>query len=93
MTDAYQDTSRPIQTRPAQISAERLKSFVDRIEKLMEEKKAISEDIKLVYSEAKGVGFDVPTIREIIALRQMDAADRDEAEAILDVYKQALGMV
>lgn len=86
-------TIEPIRTRPGDISAERLKSFIERIEKLTEEKKVISEDIKLVFHEAKGGGFDVPTMKEVIALRAMDAADRDEAEAILDVYKQALGMI
>jgi uncharacterized protein (UPF0335 family) len=87
------DGSRPIKTKPGNISAERLKSFVERIEKLEEERKAIGGDIRDVYSEAKGGGFDVKTMRKLISLRKMDAADRDEQEAILDVYKQALGMV
>lgn len=82
-----------IKTKPATISAERLKSFVERIEKLEEERKAIGGDIRDVYSEAKGGGFDVKTMRKLIALRKMDAADRDEQEAILDVYRQALGML
>jgi uncharacterized protein (UPF0335 family) len=75
------------------ISADRLKSFVERIEKLEEERKAIGGDIKDVYSEAKGVGYDVKTMRKIISLRSMDAADRAEQETLLDVYKHALGMV
>jgi len=74
------------------ISADRLKSFVERIEKLEEERKAIGGDIKDVYSEAKGVGYDVKTMRKIVALRQMDAAARAEAETLLDVYRHALGM-
>ncbi len=86
------DTSRPIKTKPGNISAQRLKSFIERIEKLEEERKAIGGDIRDVYSEAKGGGFDVKTMRKLIALRKMDAADRDEQEAILDVYRQALGM-
>ncbi len=75
------------------ISADRLKSFVERIEKLEEERKAISGDIRDVYSEAKGVGYDVKTMRKIISIRKVDAAERDEQEQLLDVYKHALGMV
>jgi uncharacterized protein (UPF0335 family) len=73
-------------TKAGPISADRLKSFVERIEKLEEERKAI-------YSEAKGVGYDVKTMRKVVSLRQMDAADRAEQETLLDVYKHALGMV
>jgi uncharacterized protein (UPF0335 family) len=75
------------------ISADRLKSFIERIEKLEEERKAIVGDIRDVFSEAKGVGYDVKAMRAVIAMRKKDAADRDEEEAILDVYKHALGMV
>ena len=75
------------------ISADRLKSFVERIEKLEEERRAIGGDVKDVYSEAKGVGYDVKTIRKIVSMRRMDAADRAEEETLLDVYKHALGMV
>lgn len=80
-------------TKAGPISAERLKSFIERIEKLDEERKAISGDIRDVYSEAKGVGYDVKAMRAVIAMRKKDAADRDEEEALLDVYKHALGMV
>jgi uncharacterized protein (UPF0335 family) len=80
-------------TKAGPISAERLKSFVERIEKLEEERSEIGSDIKDVYSEAKGVGYDVKTMRAIIALRKKDAADRDEAESLLDTYKHALGMI
>ena len=80
-------------TKAGPVSAERLKSFVERIEKLEEERGAIGSDIKDVYSEAKGVGYDVKTMRKIISLRSMDAADRAEQETLLDVYKHALGMV
>lgn len=75
------------------VNADRLKSFVERIEKLEEERKAIGGDIKDVYSEAKGVGYDVGTMRKVIRLRGMDAADRAEQETLLDVYMHALGMV
>ena len=80
-------------TKAGPISAERLKSFVERIEKLEEERKAIGGDIRDVYSEAKGVGYDVKTMRKIISIRKVDAAERDEQEQLLDVYKHALGMV
>ena len=79
-------------TKPGPISADRLKSFVERIEKLEEERKAIGGDIRDVYSEAKGVGYDIKTMRKIVSLRGMDAADRAEQEALLDTYKHALGM-
>jgi uncharacterized protein (UPF0335 family) len=74
------------------ISADRLKSFVERIEKLEEERHAIGGDIRDVYSEAKGVGYDVKTMRRLVSLRKMDAAERDEQETLLDTYKHALGM-
>lgn len=74
------------------ISADRLKSMVERIEKLTEEKDGIAEDIKDIYSEAKGVGYDVKTIRRIVALRKMDAADRAEAATLLETYAHALGL-
>jgi uncharacterized protein (UPF0335 family) len=80
-------------TKAGPISAERLKSFVERIEKLDEEKAAIASDIRDVYSECKGVGYDVKTVRKIISIRKMDAADRDEQDALLDTYKHALGMI
>ena len=79
-------------TKAGPISADRLKSFVERIEKLEEERHAIGGDIRDVYSEAKGVGYDTRTMRKIVSLRKMDAAERDEQEALLDTYKHALGM-
>jgi len=75
------------------IAAEELRSIIQRIEKLTEEKQAIQGDITDVYGEAKGRGFDTRAIREIIKIRKMDSADREEREAILDVYKNALGML
>lgn len=75
------------------INAERLQSFVERIERLEEEKKAIGGDVRDIYSEAKGVGYDVKTIRKVVAERKIDAADRDEQEALLDTYRHALGMM
>lgn len=74
------------------VNADRLKSFVERIERLEEEKKALQGDIKDIYAEVKSVGYDVKTTRKVVLLRQMDAAARAEQEALLDVYKHALGM-
>ena len=74
------------------IAGERLKSFVERIERLEEEKRALAEDIKEVYSEAKRVGFDVKTIRQIVRIRKMDQDDLDEQQALLDTYLRAIGM-
>ncbi|HEX9701474.1 MAG TPA: DUF2312 domain-containing protein [Rhodospirillales bacterium] len=74
------------------VAADRLKSFVERIERLEEEKQALTADIREVYSEAKGAGFDVKILRQIIRLRKMDADDRSAMEAVLDVYKRALDM-
>ncbi|HEV3175367.1 MAG TPA: DUF2312 domain-containing protein [Stellaceae bacterium] len=75
------------------VAGERLKSFVERIERLEEEKRALAADIKEVYSEAKSAGFDIKTMREIIKIRRMDEDDLDEREALLDTYKRALGMM
>ena len=74
------------------VAGDRLRTIIERIERLEEEKKALSDDIREVYSEAKGAGFDVKVIRQVVRLRKMDATDRSEMEEILDVYKRALGM-
>lgn len=71
---------------------DRLRLLIERIERLEEEKKAISEDIKDVYLEAKAVGYDAKIMRQIVRLRKMNPDDRREMEAILDVYKRALGL-
>ncbi len=75
------------------IAGSQLKSIVERIEKLEEEKKAIADDIKDVYAEAKANGFSTPILREIIKLRKKDAAEREEMESLLDIYLNALGMI
>ena len=75
------------------VAGERLKSFIERIERLEEEKRALAADIKEVYSEARGAGFDVKTMRELIKIRRLDEDDLDEREALLDTYKRALGML
>ena len=74
------------------IAAEQLRLFIERIERLEEEKKGIADDIKDVYGEAKSTGFDVKTIRTIVKLRKMEKHHRDEAEMLLDTYKAALGL-
>ena len=74
------------------VAGERLKSFIERIERLEEEKKALSDDIRDVYAEAKGTGFDVKVMRQIVKIRKMDKDDLDEQEALLDTYLHALGM-
>ncbi len=74
------------------IAADQLRLLIERIERLEEEKKGIADDIKDVYGEAKSTGFDVKTIRAIVRLRKMEKHHRDEAEAILETYKSALGM-
>lgn len=75
------------------IAVDQLKSVIARVEKLEEEKSAISADIKDVFAEAKGNGFDVKAIRVIIQARKMDAAEREERETVVDTYKRALGML
>ncbi|MFN3891557.1 MAG: DUF2312 domain-containing protein [Beijerinckiaceae bacterium] len=77
----------------AAVNASHLRAFIERIEKLEEEKRAIADDIKDVYAEAKGNGFDAKIIRKIVSMRRMDREKRREEEEILDLYLTALGMV
>lgn len=80
--------------QPATIFAkDQLKSIIERIERLEEEKKTISDDIRDVYAEAKGNGFDVKVLRTIVRMRKQDANERAEQETILETYMQALGML
>ena len=72
---------------------DQLKAFVERVERLEEEKKALSDDIRDVYAAAKGSGFDVKALRTIVRLRKQDPNERAEAETILETYMQALGMI
>jgi uncharacterized protein (UPF0335 family) len=74
------------------IAADQLRLFIERIERLEEEKKAMADDIKDVYAEAKANGYDVKTMRTIVRLRKMEKHHRDEAEMLLDTYKAALGL-
>lgn len=75
-----------------QVAAEELKQFVERIERLEEEKSGIADDIKEVYAELKGRGFDAKAVRKIVQIRRQDANERQEQEAILDLYMQSLEM-
>ncbi|QPC85821.1 DUF2312 domain-containing protein [Mesorhizobium sp. NBSH29] len=74
------------------VAAGQLRAFIERVERLEEEKKTIADDIKEVFAEMKGTGFDTKAVRTIIRLRKQDHAERQEAEAILDLYMAALGM-
>ncbi len=74
------------------IAVDRLRSFIERIERLEEEKAALSGDIREVYAEAKATGFDVRTIRQVVRLRKMDRDARNEQEHLLDLYKRAVGL-
>lgn len=75
----------------AGVAVDRLRSFVERIERLEEEKQALAADIREVYSESKGAGFDIKVLRQLIQLRKMDKEDRNQMEEILSVYERALG--
>jgi uncharacterized protein (UPF0335 family) len=79
--------------KPAtKFAKDQLKAFIERVERLEEEKKALSDDIRDVYAEAKGNGFDVTALRTIVRLRKMETSERQEQQAILDTYMHALGM-
>ena len=75
------------------VAAGQLRSFIERVERLEEDRQAIADDIKEVFAEMKGTGFDTKAVRTLIRLRKKDQAERQEEEAILDLYKAALGMV
>ena len=79
-------------TKTGGIAADRLRSSVDRIERLEEERKALGGDIRDIYAEAKSAGFDVKVLRQLIRVRRQEPADVEEQETMLDVYRRALGM-
>ncbi len=81
------------ETAQTRFGKEQLKAFVERIERLEEEKKAIADDIKDVYAEAKAMGYDTKALRAVIRLRKQDVNERQEQQAILDTYLHALGML
>jgi len=74
------------------VAQDQLRAFIERIERMEEEKKAIADDIKEIYAEAKGNGFDTKVLRQIVRIRKQDASERLEQEALLDLYMAALGM-
>ena len=78
---------------PGGVAAGQLRAFIERIERLEEEKANISSDIRDVFAEAKANGFDTKVMRQVIRLRKQEASERQEQEAILDLYMQALGMI
>jgi uncharacterized protein (UPF0335 family) len=87
-------TAAAVQDEPAtRFAKDQLKAIIERIERLEEEKKAISDDIRDVYAEAKGNGYDVKALRKVVALRKQDANERQEEAAVLETYLNALGMV
>jgi uncharacterized protein (UPF0335 family) len=88
---AAQDAANLFQTES--VAADQLKAFIERIERLEEERAGISEDVKSVYAEAKGRGFNTKVLRKVITLRKCDYAERQEEEAVLELYMQALGMI
>jgi uncharacterized protein (UPF0335 family) len=83
----------PADAATSDSSAARLKSFIERIERLEEEKAGIAADIKDVYAEAKGTGFEVKVMRQVVRLRKMENEARREQEELLDLYQRALGMI
>lgn len=91
MSDAT-TTAAPTTSDVGGIAGERLRSFIERVERLEEEKKGIQDDIKDIMAEAKGTGFDTKVIRQIIRLRKMEKNDRQEQDALLELYMAALGM-
>lgn len=80
------------ETKAGGIAADRLRSIIDRVERLEEERKALGSDIRDIFTEAKSAGFDVKVIKELIKLRKKEPADVEEQETLLDIYRRALNM-
>lgn len=80
------------ETEVGGIAVDRLRSLIERIERLEEEKKAIQNDIRVVFAEAKSAGFDVKIMRAVLKLRKMNAADRDETDFLIETYRKALDL-
>ena len=89
---ANDDTNLGEDTKAGGIAADRLRSIIERVERLEEERKALASDIKDIFSEAKSSGFDVKVIRQIIRIRKQEPAEVEEQESLLDIYRRALGM-
>jgi uncharacterized protein (UPF0335 family) len=86
------EKSHPEDAKVGGIAADRLRSLIERIERLEEERKALGSDIKDIFAEAKSAGFDVKVLRQLIRLRKQEPAEVEEQESLLDVYRRALGM-
>ena len=86
------DESKAAEAQVGGIAADRLRSLIERIERLEEERKALGSDIKDIYQEAKSAGFDVKVLRQLIRMRKQEAAEIEEQETLLDLYRRALGM-
>jgi uncharacterized protein (UPF0335 family) len=93
MTEATIGHNSTADAPATKFAKDQLRSIIERIERLEEEKKTISDDVSDVYSEAKGNGFDVKALKTIVRMRKQDANERQEAETILETYMQALGML
>ncbi len=91
-TETKFDETKFDETKTGGIAADGLRSLIDRIERLEEERKALGSDIKDIYAEAKSAGFDVKVMRQLIRIRKQEPADVEEQETLLDVYRRALGM-
>ena len=92
-TDSNTGTSSVISEASHSFAKGQLKAIIERIERVEEEMKALGDDRKDIYAEARGSGFDVKALRTIVRMRKMDASDREEQETILETYLQALGMI
>jgi len=89
------DVSDEVAEKPAEvggIAGERLRSIIERIERLEEERRALADDIKDIFAEAKSAGFDVKVLRQVIRIRRQEPAEVEEQETLLDLYRRALGM-
>jgi uncharacterized protein (UPF0335 family) len=93
ITQQNQDAKMPKDPQSGHNSQAQLKAIIERIERLEEEKKTISDDVRDVYAEAKGNGYDVPALRAIVRIRKEDANKRAERESIVELYMQSLGML
>ena len=91
-TETNAETASPDSPAVGGVAADRLRSLIERIERLEEERKALGSDIKDIYAEAKSAGFDVKVVRQLITIRKKEPAEVEEAETLLDLYRRALGM-
>lgn len=92
MTENSSGKKPAVDTEVGGIAAERLRSIIERVERLEEEKKALTSDIKDIFAEAKSAGFDVAVLRAILKIRRQEPAEVEEQETLLDLYRHALGM-